>query len=956
MNTSSARKLLAALALIAGAGFFTAAVAQSAAAGPAKTDPAKKSDEVVLEKMVVTGSIIPTAANETFSPVAVFSYTEMARMGAPTPIEAIRMLPDFTGNVATEQRTNGGTGAAGVNLRGLGGTLTLFDGMRTAAFDNFNSIPSIAIERVEVVKDGAGSIYGSDALSGIFNTIMVSRFEGLRTDVYYGNTTKNDAGVQRYGALFGHTMGKTNVVLAAEYYHRNALHSSDREPSNVADQRFRGGINGGSPTFSGRATARVGSATAPVQDLVLAPGKTIGLTSADFIPMNMVTATSNQMLNFRQYTPSISADERHTLYGRINQKLLGDQLEAHARLIYTHDRFYNGLAPSPMPITGSAATAMRNATRLSPHIPTGFFLGSATDNATSPGGVIVGTAPFRTIAMGPRQQVFTRHSYDFVTGLHGKFGQDWSWNLDYTYGQLYRDQLQQGAPGRAKLVPLIESGAYNPWALDTVKGTGPTGKAFDNPKALADSAAKGNTHLVGENRGGDFNMTGTLFALPGGDVKVGLGGDYYRVDSSSVPEPIFFSGDLLGLNASNPSISRSYGWGTFAAFQIPVVGPSMKVPLVQSLKLQLEGRYDKQTAEGYQNGASGADIGQTWKSKNPKVGLHWQTSDDLMIRYTWGTGFRLPGLGALFAAPGFSYPILTDPLGFPISNQTQIQTRGNPDLSPEKSTTYSAGVVFSPKEISGLSLALDYYCGEIKGLVGEGSQYILNVNAAGQGSGFRRGDVSTINRSAPFADRIIRDPVTGSVTTINSTNFNISSRKTKGVDWSATYVWPWKAYGRFTTRVDWNTALSWDLTPVQGATPQSFLATYIDVSQNAISPGSIPRHRGYLVQSWEKGGWRVQARGSYISKLQDNPAYTQGNIIRWIEAFATMDIDVSYEFKGTEGPAWMKWLKGTTLRVGANNATDVLAPFAAGAFNDGYDVTTHSNRGRFVYTQLTKKF
>src|SRR3954469_5614302 len=155
---------------------------------------AKKEDAVTLESLVVTGSAIPTAEGETFSPVTIFSPGEMARLGAATPIEVVRHLPGYTGAVATEQRTNGGTGAAGVNLRGLAGTLTLFDGKRTAAFDNFNVIPLIAVQRIEVVKDGAGAIYGSDALSGVFNTILVSHYNGSKVDGYYGNTTKNDQG------------------------------------------------------------------------------------------------------------------------------------------------------------------------------------------------------------------------------------------------------------------------------------------------------------------------------------------------------------------------------------------------------------------------------------------------------------------------------------------------------------------------------------------------------------------------------------------------------------------------------------------------------------------------------------------------------------------------------------------------------------------------------------------
>lgn len=920
----------------------------------AQTTPEKTEEVSKLEGFVVTGSSIPMAENETYSPVAVYSLTEMARHGASLPIEVLRSLPGFSGAVNTEQRTNGGSGSASVNLRGLAGTLTLLDGHRTAGFDNFNVLPSIAISRIEVVKDGASAVYGSDALSGVFNTVLLEHFKGEKIDLYYGNTTKNDAGVLRFGAITGAEHKGTDIVVAAEYYHRNALYSSDRDVSADADGRSRGGKNGGSATFSGRVTARVGSATSTVADLTLAPGKSFGLTSADYVAFDPNTTTSNQLLNFRAYTPSIPKQAHGEVYGRINQKL-GSQVEAYARILYAHDTFYNGLAPSPMPTTGAAATALRNAARLSPQIPTGLFVGSATDNATSPvSGLIVGTEPFRTITMGPRTQTFRRDVWDFTTGLRGHVAGGWAWNVDFVYSDFYRHYVQAGAPGRTKLVAHILDGSYNPYALDNAKGVGPTGKAFDNAAALADSAAKGEIDQHAPTRGFTFGANGPIFALPAGDVKLGFGGDYYRDNFAEIPEAIFFSGDLVGLNASNPTISRDFGGGIFAELQVPIISAAMKIPFVNNLSVSLAGRFDNKTVEGYQDGSSGPTLSRSFTTNNPKVGLRWMPFEDLLVRGTWGTGFRLPTLVQLFNAPGTSNPQLTDPLGFLIPTQTQITTGGNSNLGPEKSKTYSYGVVYSPKGISGLSINADYYFGEIKGLVGEGAQYILNVNAAGQGAGFVRGNAATINPNAPFAGLITR-AANGTVQTVASTNFNISARKTTGVDYAVTYVWPGRDWGKFTTRADWNTVLTWDLTPVPGSPSQSFVGVYLDTSNNAISPGSVPKQKGYVSQLWEKGPWSVVFTGNYISHLLDDPNFsTVTGTRRYISAWPTLDAQVAYRFSG--GAGWHKWLEKTTVRLGGTNILDRSAPFAAGAFNDFYDVKTHSNRGRFVYTEITKQF
>jgi len=917
--------------------------------------PAGNEETLSLEKFVTTGSTIPGPESETFSPVTVYSFPQMARLGASLPIEVLRHLPGFAGAVNTEQRTNGGTGGASVNLRGLAGTLTLLDGHRTAGFDNFNLLPTIAISRIEIVKDGASAIYGADALSGVFNTVLIPKYTGAKLDIYYGNTTDKDAGVLRTALLTGATRGNTNVVAAFEYYRRNALYSSDRAVSADSDGRSRGGKNQGSPTFSGRATARVGAPDAPVQDLVLKSGLTAGYTSADFIAFDPVASTSNQLLNFRQYTPSIPEQNHSNVYARINQSFSGGAIEAYARVLYARDVFYNGLAPAPIPTTGSAATLLRNAERASPHIPLGFFLGGPSETTTSPGSTIVGTVPFRTLVLGPRSQTYIRDVWDFTAGLHGRLGHDWTWNADYIYSDYYRDIIQGGAPSATKLSAHILNGSYNPWALDTAKGTNPNnGLAYDNPAALRDSAGSGNTVEHYPTRGADFNFNGTLWNLPAGDLKIGGGADYYMNNLTELPDPIFFTGDLLGLNSSNPTISSSHGTGEFAELQIPLLGDKLTLPGLQLVTFSAALRHDDQTVRGFANGSSGPLLTRDFKTWNPKLGLRWIPTQDLLLRGTWSTGFRLPSLAQLYRSPNGSSPALTDPLGFPIARQTPIIMQGNPALDPERSITYSTGVVYSPKKISGLSLTLDYYYGKIKGLVGEGSQYILNVNAAGQGPGFVPGNASTINPHAPFASLITRTAA-GSVTSVNSTNFNISARKTTGLDYSATYVWPSKTYGTFTTQLDWTTVLSWDLTPLPGSPAQSYLGVYLDIANNAISPGSIPKQKGYVSQSWERGAWGANFTAYYISRLKDDPAFsTVTGTVRYVDAWVTCDAQVSYKLSGSEGGR--KWLNRTTLRVGASNVFDEPAPFAAGAYQDFYDVTTYSNRGRFVYSQVTKEF
>ena len=186
----------------------------------------------------MTGSYIPTAETESALPVTVYTATVLQKQGANTPAEGLRQLPSFVGNTATENDSNGGDGSAFVNLRALGSgnTLTLINGRRAFNFEDINAIPIGALSRSEVLKDGASAIYGSDAVAGVVNFILLNGpgeapYEGAEVDFLYGNTTDTDARVLQTYIRGGVATDKVSVAAAAEYYDREALFSRDREIS-----------------------------------------------------------------------------------------------------------------------------------------------------------------------------------------------------------------------------------------------------------------------------------------------------------------------------------------------------------------------------------------------------------------------------------------------------------------------------------------------------------------------------------------------------------------------------------------------------------------------------------------------------------------------------------------------------------------------------------------------------
>src|ERR1041384_953359 len=230
--------------------------------------PPNTPTEATTERVIVTGSYIPTAETESALPVTVYTAEVLKKQGANTPVEGLRQLPSFVGNTLTENDSNGGNGQAAVNLRAVGpeNTLTLINGRRAFEFSDVNAIAIGSLSRTEVLKDGAGAIYGSDAVAGVVNFILVNGpgekpYEGAELFALWGNTTDTDAHVRQVYLKGGVTGldGKVAIAAAGEYYSRANLYSRDRpkvarsgDTSNNPEGMQWGGLNNNSPTYAGR--------------------------------------------------------------------------------------------------------------------------------------------------------------------------------------------------------------------------------------------------------------------------------------------------------------------------------------------------------------------------------------------------------------------------------------------------------------------------------------------------------------------------------------------------------------------------------------------------------------------------------------------------------------------------------------------------------------------------------
>ncbi len=555
-------------------------------------------------RVIVTGSYIPTAESEGPLPVSIYTAAQLQRAGANTPAEGLRQLPSFVGATATENDSNGGTGAAFINLRalGAGNTLVLFNGRRAFGFTDVNAIGIGMINRSEILKDGASSVYGSDAVAGVVNFIMLNgpgadKFRGVEIDLLYGNTTNKDAGVKQAYLNAGWGNDRMNIVFSATYYDRQAIYSRDRHLSGQADQRPFGGRNGESPTYPGRidlngTNPTIIAALPPVAGLpasVSRFNRTLPLDQNDAGRVTGLASTRifNQAqlgdgFNFRAFTPAVPAQEKFSYYGAFDYKLLGDNRAViYGAAYYSNTRQDNGLAPAPFSLTSgsvrplggvfplvavrdangvvivpSAAGTGGDGVNLSPFNP---FPTNITTPLTSPSNAAASNTirpqltrvRYRLVQeSGNRRSGYDHKFYRFEAGLKGDFtfkGNSVLGSFNYDFGAVYEeDKLVRTDTGDAKRSGIVAQ-ILPPGALS---------EAILTRQATANGFSAGQlAEAIALNRqfGGTFNpfigtgapSTGTVGTF---DPGTGLANGTRAYDNAAAALRASYNGNSININ------------------------------------------------------------------------------------------------------------------------------------------------------------------------------------------------------------------------------------------------------------------------------------------------------------------------------------------------------------------------------------------------------------------------
>ncbi|HSG88851.1 MAG TPA: TonB-dependent receptor [Pseudomonadales bacterium] len=859
-------------------------------------------EEVRVYGRSVTGSRILRPGLDLDAHVDVIDRQEIELSGDQTLSDVIRQLPAVAGNATSTLVTNGGDGTASITLRGLPASNTLVllngrrlnsDALRGESVD-LNTIPLAAVERIEILKDGASAIYGADAIAGVINIVTRHDFRGLWLSAYGGTSSRDDLRTEHMSLLWGHKSERMALSLGAEVYDQGRIQSRDRDISRTADDRARGGIDKRS---SATAPARI---TLGNDALILAEGAS-GTASGDFR-----AATDEDRFDFRSETTALVPSERWSLFGEADVNL-APGLSAYTELLYTSTEARNTLAQTPL-LTGFEVMP----------------LPVAANAAFNPFGVRIDDVRRRIVELPNRTTVNETDTERVVLGL--RWRRDGSgMDLHLAHHETDAVEEQTGLLSAPELALALgpEATCRSTPACVPLNLFGPAGSI---DRAMLDWIA---TDISSRARSSlttfALNAHGSLGALPSGNIEFAVGAEYRDESLDIVPDPAAIAQETVGgANFGGTDGNRRIG-ELYGELAIPLLHDR---PFARELDLQLATRLSRYS-----------DFGQT---QNPRVALRWRPLEDLLLRSAWAEGFRAPTLRELNLTVQQSAAFLVDPCAQPWnvgtlpgcrvqSDPTLTQfltlTGGNMDLKAEQARSFTLGFLWTPSWVAGdMDLSVDYFDIEQEDVVDASAQFVVNENAA----------------TGRFADRVLRDAM-GNLTSVTATNLNVGRRDVSGLDITFKWQLPPTRYGVVELAVNAAHIRRFldQLNP--DAKPTDQAGTFVDAASEGN--GSLPDWKANLGLSWAWGPWEARYGLYQVSSLDEVVPGLDRQ--RQIDGWQVHNLQVGYR--------WLTAVSDTRLALGVKNLTDEAPPFSAAAFNDSFDARTYDLIGRYLYARLSAR-
>lgn len=949
------------------------ALAAGVVSGFGATGVAVAQDEDVaeLERVEVTGSRIKRTDIEGPNPVFVMQREDIEKTGLVTVGDILENLP-IAGSGLNTNFNNGGNGAILLDLRNLGSArlLVLVNGRRwvtlpvSSAVD-LQTIPTAIIERVEVLKDGASAIYGSDAIAGVVNIITRNDFTGAQASAYYGEWDEGDGETTQADFAIGQAGDRGSVFMSASYVEQKPIMAGDRdiskEPTVGTSNRF-----GSSGTPQGRFAYY--DEEGNFIDLTLPFGETFpgGASRDQFVPWNGAVDAYNFAPDNYLLTPS----ERTNLFVSANYEI-SDNISFFSEGVYNNRQSSQLLAATPLFLGVFGGNPQVTIDADQPFNPFGRTLG-----------LEAGGAPYllgRRFLEG-NNRIFGQnvHTYQFTGGFQGSFemvGRFWDWETYYSYQKNDQEDLTEGLVNMQRLQQTLQGSCVDGPAVPCINlfGGAPrdiAGNVVDQgtgtiqPEAVDYILFTAHDAFFAERNMYAANITGTLFDLPAGPVGIAAGYEYRREKGADTPDPLIAAGITSG-NARQPTSGSFSVDEAYVEFAVPILAD---MPAVEILEASLAARH--------------SDYDTFGTTTNTKVGLRWQPYSDLLLRGTWAESFRAPTIANLFQGQSDSFPTILDPCsdmlgqagagqvggrdeaqpqnvidnciadGVPangnyrqVNSQIRITVGGNPNVGPETAESVTFGLVFSPEFVDGLDVSVDYYDFDIEdAITTTGAQTILN----GCYIGGNQALCSLISRGSG-----------GIVDDLLNVSTNIGGTTTTGVDLGVNYSFPETPFGFFEA--------TWDSTYVEEF--KNFVANAEGgLDENSLvgfNAGDVafPRWKSNLNLDWSFADWSANYALRYIHHQDEtcpapivplglctDPGFVNddGDVEprNHIESVVYHDAQVSYHFQPWD----------TRFTVGARNLFDKDPPWSFTAFANSYDPTTYDVPGRFWYARVTTNF
>jgi iron complex outermembrane receptor protein len=918
-----------------------------------------------LQAVEVTGSRIKGADMATQVPVITITSADIEKTGLTSIGDVLSELSSSGSALNTKFNSAGnfgfppdgsgvGSGSSTLDLRHLGAkrVLILVDGIRwvnessasgvSAAVD-LNTIPVGIIDRIEILQDGASSLYGSDAIAGVVNIITKRTQKGAAANLYYGNYNNLKGGSTTSADVsFGGSGDRYQFFIDFSHLKQNSISAGDWSQAGSECVPGTGLANCSSGTPTGRFIF-----TDPVFGVqsITPNGSFSGKPAypADFHPF-----TTADRFNFAPYNLLLTPSERSGMFaqGRYN---LTDNITWYVRGLYNTRKSANQAAPEPIfigpgaGVGGLADTVGVDATN--PYNPFGFGLDANTDP---------NLAIFRRpVEGGPRiykQDVDTTY---FGTGVEGSFSvgeHNLFWDVNFASGDNKATQVVHGTYNLAHI-----KRALGPLA-DCTDSCVPL-NIFSGPGSITPEMLNYIQYIEQDRSENKIklwtaNLSGDLFDLPAGALNFATGYEHRNYQGSYQPDAVVVAGETNGV----PSLPTS-GSYSINEYYLELNAPILKdAPGFKALDLSAATRFSDYSSFG--------------TTTNSKFGLRWQVVDDLTLRSTWAEGFRAPSIGELFGSPARFDATLVDPCGAPIGDpqtaancaalgvpagftqtnpQISVRTGGNSALKPETSRSLTWGAVYSPSWAQNMGWAsrLDFSLG----------YYRIDMDNAIQAP-----DAQTeLNRCVANGDPAsplcagIHRTASGAINGFDNTLQNLGRIHTEGYDFGISWRGPESGIGVFSANWQSTYVSEYVAKNAQGESEPRTVGI-------ELSNSLIPRLTSTLDLGWNHDAWSVNTALRYISGAkedcsgasgfpicsgQDEVAPNRPNGTHTMGAVVYQDLRASWK---------LPLSLDLTLTAGINNLWNRQPPICVSCSLNGYDASTYDLPSRFTYVQASVKF